>query len=91
MARGQHGWDTGPASPGSALRETSPPSSPAAPGTANESRSDTLPKTVEAGSSYRMDAGTYQMDRVTDPANRQYTAFTAQNATYYMPGQSPGW
>ena len=47
--------------------------------TANESRSDTLLKTVEAGSSYRMDAGTYQMDRVTDPANRQYTAFTAEN------------
>ena len=58
--------------------------------TANESRSDTLLKTVEAGSSYRMDAGTYQMDRVTDPANRQYTAFTAQNATYYIPRQPAG-
>ena len=58
--------------------------------TANESRSGTLLKTVEAGSSYSMDAGTYQMDRVTDPANRQYTAFTAQNATYYIPRQSPG-
>ena len=55
--------------------------------TANESRSDTLLKTVEAGSSYSMDAGTYQMDRVTDPANRQYTAFTAENATYYIPRQ----
>ena len=58
--------------------------------TANESRSDTLLKTVEAGSSYSMDAGTYQMGRVTDPANRQYTAFTAQNATYYIPRQPAG-
>jgi hypothetical protein len=39
--------------------------------TASESRSDALLKTVEAGSSYRMDAGAYQMDRVTDPASRQ--------------------
>jgi hypothetical protein len=58
--------------------------------TANESRSDTLLGTVEAGSSYSMDAGTYQMGRVTDPANRQYTAFTAQNATYYIPRQPAG-
>lgn len=58
--------------------------------TANESWSDTLLKTVEAGSSYSMDAGTYQMDRVTDPANRQYTAFTAENATYYIPRQPAG-
>src|ERR1017187_410404 len=53
--------------------------------TANESRSDTLLKTVEAGSSYSMDAGTYQMDRVTDPANREDTAFTAENETEYIP------
>jgi hypothetical protein len=58
--------------------------------TANESRSGTLLKTVEAGSSYRMDAGTYQTGRVTDPANRQYTAFTAENATYYIPRQPAG-
>jgi hypothetical protein len=58
--------------------------------TANESRSDTLLKTIEAGSSYSMDAGTYQMDRVTDPSNRQYTAFTAENATYYIPRQPAG-
>jgi hypothetical protein len=58
--------------------------------TANESRSDTLLRTVEAGSSYSMDAGTYQMDRVTDPANHQYTAFTAENATYYIPCQPTG-
>jgi hypothetical protein len=58
--------------------------------TANESRSDTILKTVEAGSSYSMDVGTYQMDRVTDPANRQYTPFTAENATYYIPRQQPG-
>jgi hypothetical protein len=58
--------------------------------TANESRSGTLLKTVEAGSSFSMDVGMYQMDRVTDPANRQYTAFTAQNATYYIPRQPAG-
>ena len=58
--------------------------------TANESRSGTLLKTVEAGSSYSMDAGTYQMDQVTDPDNRQYTAFTAENATYYIPRQPAG-
>jgi hypothetical protein len=58
--------------------------------TANESRSGTLLKTVEAGSSYSMDAGTYQMDRVTDPANHQYTAFTAQSAAYYIPRQPAG-
>ena len=58
--------------------------------TANESQSDTLLKTVEAGSSYSMDAGTYQMDRVTDPSNSQYTAFTAENATYYIPRQQAG-
>jgi hypothetical protein len=58
--------------------------------TASESRSDALLKTVEAGSSYRMDAGTYRMGRVTDPANRQYTAFTAKNATYYIPRQPTG-
>ena len=58
--------------------------------TAYESRSDTLLRTVEAGTSYSMDAGTYQMDRVTDPANHQYTAFTAENATYYIPCQPTG-
>jgi hypothetical protein len=58
--------------------------------TANQSRSGTLLKTIETGSSYSIDAGTYQMDRVTDPANRQYTAFTAQNATYYIPRQPAG-
>src|SRR5260370_7103650 len=30
------------------------------------------------------------MDRVTDPPNRQYTAFTAQTATYYIPRQPAG-
>jgi len=58
--------------------------------TANESRSDTLLKTVEAGRSYSMDAATYQMDRVTEPANRQYTAFTAQNTTHYIARQPAG-
>ena len=31
-----------------------------------------------------------ELDRVTDPANRQYTAFTAENATYYIPRQPSG-
>jgi len=57
---------------------------------ANESRSDTLLKTIEGGSSYGIDAGTYQMDRVTDPSNSHYVPFTAQNATYYIPRQPSG-
>lgn len=58
--------------------------------TANESRSDTLLKTAQAGSSYSMDVGRYQMNRVTDLANRQHTAFAAENATCYIPRQPAG-
>jgi hypothetical protein len=57
---------------------------------ANESRSDTVLKTIEAGTSYRMDAGTYRMDRVTDPSNSQYVPFTAENAAYFIPREPPG-
>ena len=57
---------------------------------ANQSRSDALLATIEAGSSYTMDAGTYQMSRVTDPANSQYAPFTAENAVYYIPRQPAG-
>ena len=57
---------------------------------ANQSRSDALLATIEAGSSYTMDAGTYQMSRVTDPSNSQYAPFTAENAIYYIPRQPAG-
>jgi len=54
---------------------------------ANQSRSDALLARIEAGSSYAMDAGAYQMSRVTDPSNSQYAPFTAENAVYYIPRQ----
>jgi hypothetical protein len=57
---------------------------------ANQSRSDTLLATIEAGSSYAIDAGTYQMSRVTDPADSQYAPFTAGSAVYYIPRQPAG-
>jgi hypothetical protein len=57
---------------------------------ANQSRSSTLLATIEAGSSYAMDAGTYRMSRVTDPAGSQYAPFTAENAIYYIPRQPAG-
>jgi hypothetical protein len=57
---------------------------------ANQSRSGALLATIEAGSSYTMDAGAYQMSRVTDPANSQYVPFTAENAVYYIPRQPAG-
>jgi hypothetical protein len=58
--------------------------------TANQSRSDALLATIEAGSSYTMDAGAYQMSRVTNPSNSQYAPFTAENAVYYIPRQPAG-
>jgi hypothetical protein len=57
---------------------------------ANQSRSDTLLATIEAGSSYAIDADAYQMSRVTDPADSQYAPFTAENAVYYIPRQPAG-
>jgi hypothetical protein len=57
---------------------------------ANQSRSDTLLATIEAGSSYAMDVGAYQMSRVTDPSNSQYAPFTVGNAVYYIPRQPAG-
>ena len=57
---------------------------------ANQARSDVLLGTIEAGSSYAMDAGTYQMSRVTDPTDSQYAPFTAENAVYYIPRQPAG-
>jgi hypothetical protein len=57
---------------------------------ANQSRSDALLGTIEAGSSYTMDAGAYQMSRVTDPTDSRYAPFTASNAIYYIPRQPAG-
>ena len=57
---------------------------------ANQSRSDALLATIEAGSSYAMDAGAYQMSRVTDPSNSQYAPFTVEHAVYYIPRQPAG-
>ena len=62
---------------------------------ANELRSDALLATIEAGGSYRMDIGTYRMDRATDPANNDYSPFEAEDAVYYIPREpssvSPHW
>jgi hypothetical protein len=44
----------------------------------NKLRSDALLATIEAGGSYHMDTSTYQMDRATDPANHDYSAFQAE-------------
>jgi hypothetical protein len=57
---------------------------------ANQSRSGTLLATIEAGSSYAMDVGAYQMSRITDPADSQYAPFTASSAVYYIPRQPAG-
>jgi len=57
---------------------------------ANQSRSGALLATIEAGSSYAMDAGTYQMSRVANPSDSQYAPFTAENAVYYIPRQPAG-
>ncbi len=57
---------------------------------ANQSRSDTLLARIEAGSSYAMDAGAYQMSRASDPSNSRYAPFTAENPVYYIPRQPAG-
>ena len=57
---------------------------------ANQSRSDALLARIEAGSSYAMDAGAYQMSRVTDPSNSQYAPFTVEHSVYYIPRQPAG-
>jgi hypothetical protein len=57
---------------------------------ADQSRSGILLAAIEAGSSYAIDAGAYQMSRVTDPAGSRYAPFTAENAVYYIPRQPAG-
>ena len=54
---------------------------------ANRLRSTALLATIEAGSSLVMDAGAYQLERVTDPANSKYVPLGLQNAVYYIPRQ----
>jgi hypothetical protein len=51
---------------------------------ANAQRSDTLLATVEAGSSYAIDAGQYQAQQAVRAA--PYPPFNPVQATYYIPG-----
>ena len=57
---------------------------------ANRLRDNALLATIEGGSSYVMDTGTYRMDRVTDPQDSEYVAFGPQTAAYYIPRQPAG-
>jgi hypothetical protein len=54
---------------------------------ANRLRSNALLATIEAGSSLMMDAGAYQLERATDPANSKYVLLGLQNAVYCIPRQ----
>lgn len=57
---------------------------------ANKLHDNALLATIEGGSSYIMETGTYRMARVTDPQASQYAAFGAQEAAYYIPRQPAG-
>ena len=57
---------------------------------ANKQYDNTLLATIEGGSSYVMDTGTYRMARVTDPKASQYAPFGPQQAVYYIPRQPAG-
>jgi hypothetical protein len=54
---------------------------------ANAQRSDALLGTIEAGSSYRLDAGAYRFDRASNPAGSGYAALALLRAAYYIPRQ----
>jgi hypothetical protein len=62
---------------------------------ANEQRSDYLLGTVEGGTSYTMDAGTYWFEQATSPSNSGYVPFEPVSAAYYIPrlaaGDYPRW
>jgi len=62
---------------------------------ANEQQSDSLLRTIEAGTSYRMDIGAYRFDRVSDPSNTGYIPFKPVRAVYFIPrlaaGDYPRW
>ena len=57
---------------------------------ANKLYDNALLATIEGGSSYVMDTGTYRMARVTDPRASQYAAFGPQQAVYYILRQPAG-
>jgi hypothetical protein len=52
---------------------------------ANELRSDSLLKSIEAGTSYSMDIGAYRFYRVADPGNHDYVAIAPTHAALYIP------
>jgi hypothetical protein len=54
---------------------------------ANAKRSDALLATIEAGSSYAIDAGIYQMQQAAGSA--PFPPFSAAQATYYIPRAEP--
>jgi hypothetical protein len=61
---------------------------------ANEQRSDSLLGTIEAGSSYTMDAGAYRFE-LGQPSQAAYVPFQLTDTTYYIPrlaqGSYPRW
>jgi hypothetical protein len=57
---------------------------------ANEQRSDSLLGSIEAGGSYRMDAGAYRFDRASNPSGAGYVPFAASRTAYYIPRQPAG-
>jgi hypothetical protein len=56
---------------------------------ADRLRQTQLLATAEAGSSYQLDAGSYQFTRVSDPGNRSYEALNVAGSSLYIP-QGPG-
>jgi hypothetical protein len=60
---------------------------------ANQLREASALGAYEGGSSYLLDAGTYAFDRVTDPANHNYTPFRYVRPSFYIPHQTsyPAW
>jgi hypothetical protein len=62
---------------------------------ANQSRSAARLSSIEARSSWRIDAGAYRWTRITDPANHGYVPLAVKNPVYYIPrfpaGAWPRW
>jgi hypothetical protein len=54
---------------------------------ANRLRSTALLATIEGGSSYLLDAGTYRLEQAADPGNSRYFPLGLQDAVYYIPRQ----
>ena len=54
---------------------------------ANRLRSNMLLASVEAGSSYLLDAGAYRLERAADPGNSRYFPLGLHDAVYYIPRQ----